>query len=280
MLGFFQDLAQPLARWQAVRQNEMATFDRKQFVLQAVQKTLTAQDAAQVDAVFASDYLQHNPDVASGAAAQKDLIALLKQRGVQSEIVRVISEGDLVAIQGRYTGWQDTPVIAFDVFRVADGKLAEHWDNLAPEAAANPSGHSQIDGAIEIEDLDRTAANKAHVIEFITRALIQGEQIDYTQYIDPAEYVQHNSMVGDGLAAFGAFLADLAAQGVSMTYTRIHLAVAEGNFVLTASEGTFAGRPQAFYDLFRVASRRIVEHWDVIAEMPGEDAPHNDAGKF
>lgn len=258
----------------------MTTSETKRFVLQAVQQTLTNQDATRVDAVFANDYIQHNPDVASGAAAQKDLIALLKARDVKAEIVRVLAEGDLVAVHGRYTGWGDVPVISFDVFRVADGKLAEHWDNLAPEAATNPSGHSQIDGVTEIGDMDRTAANKALVVEFITRALIDGEQVDYAQYIDPTDYVQHNPMVGDGLSAFGAFLGDLAAQGISMAYSKIHLTIAEGSFVLTASEGKFGGKPQAFYDLFRLSGGRIVEHWDVIADMPGEDAPHNDAGKF
>ena len=44
-------------------------------------------------------------------------------------------------------------MIGFDVFRVEDGKIAEHWDNLIPEQPKNPSGRSQIDGATEITDL-------------------------------------------------------------------------------------------------------------------------------
>lgn len=52
-------------------------------------------------------------------------------------------------------------MIAFDVFRVENGKIAEHWDNLILESAPNPSGHTQIDGATEITDIDKTEANKA-----------------------------------------------------------------------------------------------------------------------
>jgi predicted SnoaL-like aldol condensation-catalyzing enzyme len=36
--------------------------------------------------------------------------------------------------------------------------------------------------------------------------------------------------------------------------------VAEGNFVFAASEGTFSGKPMAFFDLFRVDNDKIAEH--------------------
>jgi predicted SnoaL-like aldol condensation-catalyzing enzyme len=54
--------------------------------------------------------------------------------------------------------------------------------------------------------------------------------------------------------------------------------VAEGNFVVTASEGTLGGEPTAFFDLFRVEDGWIVEHWDVISTIPSEMAHEN--GKF
>jgi predicted SnoaL-like aldol condensation-catalyzing enzyme len=42
--------------------------------------------------------------------------------------------------------------------------------------------------------------------------------------------------------------------------------------VLLQSEGEFGG-PVAYWDLFRVADGKIVEHWDVIAPVPAE-LPH------
>ncbi|MEM9271282.1 MAG: hypothetical protein AAGA78_20380, partial [Pseudomonadota bacterium] len=74
--------------------------------------------------------------------------------------------------------------------------------------------------------------------------------------------------------------AGLAEQGIAMEYTTVHHVIGEGNFVLTLSEGAFGGEPMAFYDLFRLQDGLIVEHWDVIAPMPGPDAPANEAGKF
>ena len=35
------------------------------------------------------------------------------------------------------------------------------------------------------------------------------------------------------------------------------------------------GKNQVFYDLFRVKDGKIVEHWDVIQEIPTEGLAHN-----
>ena len=58
-----------------------------------------------------------------------------------------------------------------------------------------------------------------------------------------------------------------------MQYTKRHRTVAEGEFLFTQSEGTFAGKPYAFYDLFRVDNGFIAEHWDVMVEQ-ADALPH------
>ena len=58
----------------------------------------------------------------------------------------------------------------------------------------------------------------------------------------------------------------------------MHRILGEGNFVLMMAEGTFGTTPTAYYDLFRLEDGMIVEHWDVIAEIPAEMA--HDNGKF
>src|SRR6478736_4283052 len=54
-----------------------------------------------------------------------------------------VAEGDLVMVHGRYIGWGPKPMIAVDIFRVADGKVAEHWDVMQEEvpASATASGN-------------------------------------------------------------------------------------------------------------------------------------------
>lgn len=65
-----------------------------------------------------------------------------------------------------------------------------------------------------------------------------------------------------------------------MRYTRVHRVLAEGNFVLTVSEGELGGTHSSFYDLFRVERGKIVEHWDTIESIAPRDQWKNDNGKF
>jgi predicted SnoaL-like aldol condensation-catalyzing enzyme len=40
-------------------------------------------------------------------------------------------------VHGRYTAWGAKPVVGMDIFRVADGKVVEHWDVLQEEVPAD-----------------------------------------------------------------------------------------------------------------------------------------------
>ena len=238
-------------------------------------------DAAAATELLAEDYIQHNPGVPTGAAPLIGFLPALKESGLKLTTYRLISEGDLVVAHNLYENAQafgSETLVAFDVFRVEDGKLAEHWDNLAPLAEPNPSGRTQLDGPTEITDLDKTAENKALVTGFVETILMKGEVDRITDFISTEAYHQHNSGIADGLDGLGAALAVMAEQGLSMVYTDLHLALAEGNFVFTASEGRLGDAPTAFFDLFRVEDGKIVEHWDVVSDIPNEMA--HDNGKF
>jgi predicted SnoaL-like aldol condensation-catalyzing enzyme len=58
-----------------------------------------------------------------------------------------IAEGDFVAIHGRIRGWADTPQVVVDLFRIEDGRLAEHWDVMQEEVptTASAAGISMFD---------------------------------------------------------------------------------------------------------------------------------------
>ena len=253
----------------------------KEIVLNAVAAIFTQFNPEAAEQLLAPGYIQHNPGVPTGAAPILGFIPALKDSGIVVTTHRVIAEGDLVVLHNTYENAQlfgAETLVAFDVFRVEDGKLAEHWDNLQVPGAPNASGRTMVDGETELRDLDKTAENKALVSGFVRDVLQGADPAKITEYVSTESYLQHNPQVADGLDGLGAALAAMAAAGMAMRYDETHLIVAEGNFVFTASEGAMGDAPTAFFDLFRVEDGKIVEHWDTVSEIPSEMAHEN--GKF
>lgn len=243
----------------------------KDTVLAAAKELFADKDASAADRWAAVNYKQHSALAPDGVEGLRALVANLPD-GFRYEGARVISDGDLVALHGIYHGFGPDPLVAFDLFRVVDGKLAEHWDALTPVVNQTVSGRSQTDGPAEVGDASRTEATRALVTEFAEKVLKGADYSVLTDYVSTEHYAQHNPEAGDGLAGFGAAAAAWGQQGKNLVYKTIHRVVAEGDFALVQSEGEF-GVPVAYWDLFRVADGKIVEHWDVVVPIPTE-LPH------
>ena len=248
----------------------------KQLVATATDAFFNQHDPAAVDRYVGAAYIQHSALVGDGPDALRELIASLGEE-VRYENVRLFADGDLVAAHGRYFGFGETPLVAFDIFRIADGKLVEHWDGLQPEAAPNPSGHTALDGPTVVSRPDETDQSRMIAEAFVDEVLIGGNLDRLTELVSTETYTQHNPQIADGLDGLGAALEALAAQGISLIYNARHRTVAEGEFVLIQSDGDF-GRPVLYYDLFRIEAGKIVEHWDVIQDIVA-DLQH-DNGQF
>ena len=241
-------------------------MDNKELVLKAAGELFGDKDPTAVDRWIAADYVHHRSPTADGPEPLRNQVAGLPD-GFRYDVARVIADGDLVALHGTYHGLGPEPLIGFDLFRVKDGKLAEHWDALTAAVRNTVSGRSQTDGPTTPADRGKTEANRKLVADFAESVLKGADYSVLTQYISTETYHQHNPQAGDGLAGFGAAAAAWAEQGKHLVYKTVHKVVAEGDFVLLQSEGEF-GVPVAYWDLFRVEDGKIVEHWDVIAPIP------------
>ena len=250
---------------------------REQLVVDLL-KSIETGDAGPAAAIHPETYIQHNLAVGDGLAGFGAVLAALPPGSARVNTVRVFEDGDFVFAHTDYNFFG--PKIGFDIFRFAEDKIVEHWDNLQETAPPNPSGHSMIDGPTQATDLGKTAQNKALVVGFIDDILIKGRMEKLSGYFDGDDYVQHNPNIADGLSGLGAALEAMAAAGLQMTYTRTHRILGKGDFVLAVSEGSFAGTPSAFYDLFRVKDGKIAEHWDTIEAIPPASEWKNANGKF
>ena len=244
--------------------------------------TFVSGDTAKAKELLAPGYIQHNLAFGTGADAFVAAVEGLAQAPVKTTVnnIRAFEDGDKVFLQTVYNFAGAGEQVGFDVFRFdEDGKIAEHWDNLADKAAPNPSGHTQIDGTLEKKDVDREETRK--VVAGFVGDVLRGENPDkLTSYYDGDKYIQHNTAIADGLSGLGAALEAMAKQGISMVYNKTHMVLADGDYALACSEGTFGGVPTTYYDLFRVENGFIAEHWDVMETLADKSTWANENGKF
>jgi predicted SnoaL-like aldol condensation-catalyzing enzyme len=251
--------------------------DPKTLVLKLL-KSIETGDSAALAGVNPDKYIQHNLGAADGPAGFQELLRAPKG-SFKVDTRRVFQDGSFVFAHTDYNFFG--PKVGFDIFRIEDGKIVEHWDNLQETPnALSPSGHSMLDGATSATDLEQSAANKALVARFLDDVLVHGHMEKMAGYFNGDHYIQHNPQIPDQVSGLrGAFEA-MSKQGISVVFTKVHKILGEGNFVLAVSEGSFAGKNVAFYDLFRLHAGKIAEHWDVIEAIPPRAQWKNGNGKF
>ncbi|MCR4855974.1 MAG: nuclear transport factor 2 family protein [Erysipelotrichaceae bacterium] len=229
------------------------------------------------------NYIQHNLAYGTGRDAFVGSVAYLASAPVKTTVnnIRAFEDGDKVFLHTVYNFAGAGDQVAFDIFRFdEEGKICEHWDNLAVKAEPNPSGHSQIDHVSEVKDLDKTEENRELVKNFLHDVMQNKAPEKTPDYFDGDSYIQHNTGIADGLSSLGAALGDLAKKGIYMIYDNTHQILAQGDYVLAVSEGTFGGVPTSYYDLWRIEDGKIAEHWDVMETIAEEDTWANQNGKF
>jgi predicted SnoaL-like aldol condensation-catalyzing enzyme len=114
--------------------------DPKQIVLRVLRGVFIDRDVSVVEHYFAPKYIQHNPSIPNGPSAIRSLLGGLG-KDFSYEPGMAVAEGDLVMVHGRYVGWAPKPMITVDIFRVANGKLVEHWDVLQEEVPASETAN-------------------------------------------------------------------------------------------------------------------------------------------
>ena len=130
--------------------NKKLVFDMWRTIIQGAH-------VEEAEKYFTPTYIQHNPNVASG---RDNLVTYMKnsrpRRDIQPNItfpvISIMAEGDLVMLAT--VSYSDDPTkpgekyagTHFDLFRVENGKIAEHWDSVAKDPKAlkfDPNTQSQ-----------------------------------------------------------------------------------------------------------------------------------------
>ncbi|ANQ50400.1 SnoaL-like domain-containing protein [Flammeovirga sp. MY04] len=264
------------AHSQSKNANQMEISNKEKVV--ALLKSIETGDASAMAYVNPEKYIQHNQSVGDGLAGFGAVLQQLPKGSAKVNTVRVFEDGDFVIAHTDYNFFG--PKIGIDIFRFENGLIVEHWDNLQEKVSENASGRSQIDGPTEVTDLDKTKANEKMVKKFINDVLFGKHPEKITDYVSTEKYDQHNPGVKDGLAGLGEAIESLNKAGMPMVYQKNHKVFADGNFVISVSEGIFMKEHVSFYDIFRVENGKIVEHWDTIEKILPDAEAKNNNGKF
>ena len=145
-------------------QNKRLVFDFSRIVLAGLHLD-------QVPSFMREDYIQHNPNVETGMKGFLDAFSKLGgPRPIPDTVPHLVSiqaEGDYVTLS--FVNELDDPKVKggkytttwFDMFRIQDGKIAEHWDcdtKAAPQNSASAalgenlfSGHSSFVAAKTVQ---------------------------------------------------------------------------------------------------------------------------------
>jgi predicted SnoaL-like aldol condensation-catalyzing enzyme len=240
---------------------------------------IEARDTEAAEQYLAEDYIQHDPSADTGRAAVLAFFAAFGERlpvqeRVQAKLVAMVAERDFVVLArvDEYTEPRPYTTTWFDLFRIENGVLAEHWDHgrLAmgetPRAYVPPTENPNQSAALASSD-PQLAANKQLVHE-MWRTLLDAEQGEEAPRFLAPGYIQHNPLASTGLEGFLAFARQLSQpREVQPGVANFIQIVAEGDLVSLATLVTYDGAngtpyTTTWFDLFRVDGGLLVEHWD------------------
>jgi steroid delta-isomerase-like uncharacterized protein len=122
----------------------MSVEGNKALVAEIIERVFNAHDLDAMDAYYADDYIDHNPQIPPGRAAYKGVFAPLLTAfpDWRGSIEDLVAEDDKVVVRTTWQGTHKAGMLgipatgkqvrysAIDIFRIRDGRVVEHWDQV------------------------------------------------------------------------------------------------------------------------------------------------------
>ena len=130
-----------------LQSDDSALAENKRVAYEFTRLVLRARDMDAARRLMAESYIQHNPTISTGRAAFIE--AFSRRPGSEpldtiEDLVTIVAERDLVSLfflrecQDPRNPGQTYTTTWFDMFRIEDGLIAEHWDFGTVRAEGNP----------------------------------------------------------------------------------------------------------------------------------------------
>lgn len=145
---------------------------------------------------------------------------------------------------------------------------------LATTSLAGLAGPVQAQDATEmqmVQDYQLTQMNKELVIKAYQELFGDHDLTALDRYWAD-EYIQHNPYIGDGREAVKTFLEGLGILNWPKQQVKFERVIAQGDLVMlqTAQPASPSSPATVIVDIFRVESGKLVEHWDVMQQVPAD----------
>ena len=118
---------------------------------------------------------------------------------------------------------------------------------------------------------------KELVIAYMEEVWVKRNVHAVSKYVSASTFIQHNPHLENGLEALAGFLPHLFNNMMPEGTWEVKRVIAEDNLVVAHSlvKANPAASGMAVVDIFRVEEDKIVEHWDVTADIPNDTASGN-----
>lgn len=257
------------------------------------------QMARQVDAIdtfVAPGYIEHNPLLPTGREGLKRSVAVRPAQamvpGTIPDLVTMVAEGPWVSMtlvthypepDGSGATYSSSH---FELFRLEDGMIAEHWDSTLFRAgqqvpdhgadAAMPvvgvAGNDQLPMVLSSDP--QLFVNKRLVFDIWRHMPEGGREETAVLYMDPI-YIQHNPNAATGRNGVQEYFSRRPDTAIETTLEAPLVAlIAEGDMVVQVLETERVQNGVTYkvpwFDMFRIQDGLAIEHWDTASkgELP------------
>ena len=112
----------------------------KELVLKVIDEVFNAHDLSKLDDYMRDDYMQHSVEVEDGKEGFRKFAEGFFKLGPHMDVKQIFESDDTVAVFFRCSFSSGHSAKVVDMYRIQDGKLAEHWDvvqHLTEDDAVN-----------------------------------------------------------------------------------------------------------------------------------------------
>jgi predicted SnoaL-like aldol condensation-catalyzing enzyme len=261
-----------------------------QFALDFTREVLQARHTELSPKYQAEDYIQHNPNIATGRAA---FVAVFSRRPPVNPIPAKLDPAPVVAgAKGDYV-WlimereEKDPRDAsktyhfntFDVYRLENGKIQEHWDSAQrnpPQPGATAPAPIAQPAAAKPGSTGKVSATEKKNIDIATlelKDMLQYGHLELADKVMDTGYIQHNPNVPQGRDGFKQFMARVPGrtpEDIKPVWKAAPaLTLANSNYVVMmwdrkAKDPADPSKEYTWdhFDVLRIEGGMVKEHWD------------------